>query len=235
MTERYISVTDDEYVYFLDTESEDYKTLEDFEKKEFETAKKDNIDIEEYEDAILLSASDKYWDYVYNYHVEADTVCDLLNEQEEEIRKLTCEIVRLRLEPQLKQNKKSIKDAVEVNNFLKEQDKTIKELEETIQELYDFRLIYNALLFNEWSKHDTIEVYKSKKHSDGELCFDGEWFVVVAILPTGQITNHYHINYWDYFQIKEYPQVKDEFDEHTLIDVLNRLKSMVMWNDNQTM
>ena len=104
----------------------------------------------------------------------------------------------------------------------------LNEQEELIQELYDFRLIYNALLFNEWSKHDTIEVYKSKKHSDGELCFDGEWFVVVAILPTGQITNHYHIKYWDYFQIKEYPQVKDEFDGHTSIDVLNRLKSMVM-------
>ena len=107
----------------------------------------------------------------------------------------------------------------------------LNEQEETIQELYDFRLMYNALLFNEWSKHDTIEVYKSKKHSDGELCFDGEWFVVVAILPTGQITNHYHIKYWDYFQIKEYPQVKDEFDGHTSIDVLKRLKSMVMWND----
>jgi len=104
----------------------------------------------------------------------------------------------------------------------------LNEQEETIQELYDFRLIYNALLFNEWAKHDTIEVYKSKKHSDGELCFDGEWFVVVAILPDGQITNHYHIKYWDYFQIKEYPQVKDEFDGHTPIDVLNRLKSMVM-------
>jgi len=81
MSERYISVTDDEYVYFLDTKSENYKTLEDFEKAEFENAKKDNIDVEEYEDAILLSASDKYWDYVYEYHIEADTVCDLLNEQ----------------------------------------------------------------------------------------------------------------------------------------------------------
>lgn len=86
MTERYISVTDDEYVYFLDTESEDYKTLEDFEKKEFETAKKDNIDIEEYEDVILQSASDKYWDYVYENHIEADVVCDRLNEQEETIQ-----------------------------------------------------------------------------------------------------------------------------------------------------
>ena len=107
----------------------------------------------------------------------------------------------------------------------------LNEQEEIIQELYDFRLIYNALLFNEWSKHDTIEVYKSKKHSDGELCFDGEWFVVVAILPTGQITNHYHIKYWDYFKIPAYGKVKDEFDGHTPIDVLNRLKSMVILNE----
>ena len=88
MTERYISITDDEYVYFLDTESEDYKTLEYFEKQEFETAKKDNIDIEEYEDAILQSASDKYWDYVYEYYVEADVVCDRLNEQDKTIKQL---------------------------------------------------------------------------------------------------------------------------------------------------
>lgn len=88
MNERYISVTDDEYVYFLDTESKNYKTLEDFEKKEFETAKKDSIDIEEYEDAILQSAHDKYWDYVYEYHVEADVVCDRLNEQDKKIKEL---------------------------------------------------------------------------------------------------------------------------------------------------
>ena len=96
MTERYISITDDEYVYFLDTESEDYKTLEDFEKQEFETAKKDNIDIEEYEDAILQSANDKYWDYVYEYHAEADVVCDRLNEQDKRIKELTEENEQLK-------------------------------------------------------------------------------------------------------------------------------------------
>lgn len=97
MTERYISVTDDEYVYFLDTQSEDYKTLEDFEKIEFEEAQKDNVDIKEYEDAILESANDKYWDWVYNYHIEADTVNDLLNEQEETIKKQSNEIGKLKL------------------------------------------------------------------------------------------------------------------------------------------
>lgn len=88
MSERYISVTDDEYVYFLDTQSKNYKTLGDFEKKEFETAKKDNINVEECEEVILAFAKDKYWDYVYEHHMEVDTACDLLNEQEERIKEL---------------------------------------------------------------------------------------------------------------------------------------------------
>lgn len=84
MTERYILVTDDEYCYTLDTEAEDYKTLEDFEKIEFENAEKDGVDIKEYEDAILESAYDKYWDWVYNAHIEADTCNDIMNKLYEE-------------------------------------------------------------------------------------------------------------------------------------------------------
>ena len=80
MTERYILVTDDEYCYTLDTLAADYKTLEDFEKIEFENAEKDGVDINDYEDVILLSASDKYWDWVYNTHIGADTVNDIMNE-----------------------------------------------------------------------------------------------------------------------------------------------------------
>jgi hypothetical protein len=87
--------------------------------------------------------------------------------------------------------------------------------------------MYNCLLFNEWFKNNTFEVYKSRRHYDGRLCFDGEWFVVVAILPTGQITNHYHIDYWDYFRIPSYYKVKDEFDGHSSQDVLDRLKGVV--------
>ena len=73
----------------------------------------------------------------------------------------------------------------------------LNEQKETIQELYDIRLVLNALLFNEWAETGKYEVYKSKRHYDGELCFDGEWFIVVGILPTGQVTNHYHIRNWN--------------------------------------
>ena len=102
-----------------------------------------------------------------------------------------------------------------------------EQLKETNQELYDFRLVLNALLFNEWAENKKYEVYKSKRHSDGELCFDGEWFVVVAILPSGQVTNHYHIKYWDYFKIPSYEKVKDEFDGHTSSVVLLRYEGLL--------
>lgn len=105
----------------------------------------------------------------------------------------------------------------------------LNKYEDIVQELYEFRLLYNSALFNEWYNQGNYEVYKSKKHSDGELCFDGEWFVVVANLPSGQITNHYNIKDWDLFKIQEYEQVKDDFDGHTSSDVLKRLREVIIY------
>ena len=111
--------------------------------------------------------------------------------------------------------------------------------------LYEFRKVYNAALFNEWAsdwrrnkelreagkmigkltttKHD---VHKSWRHHDGELCFGGDWFIVVAVLPTGQISNHYHASDWDLFRIPEAEKSKYEWDGHSSSDVLNRLKAL---------
>lgn len=110
----------------------------------------------------------------------------------------------------------------------------------TFNELYDFRKMYNAVLFNEWAnqkvgklgddimhftaKHD---VHKSWRHHDGELCFGGGWFIVVAILPTGQISNHYEAKDWDLFQIPEVEKAKYPFDFHTAKDVLERLSQTI--------
>ena len=79
MSERYIVVSDGEYCYTLDTQTEGYKTLEDFEKQEFEDAKKNNIDIKEYEDEILQFASDKYWEWIYDNYLDPDSVTDIIN------------------------------------------------------------------------------------------------------------------------------------------------------------
>lgn len=98
----------------------------------------------------------------------------------------------------------------------------------TFDELYEFRKLYNALIFNEWVSKFDIEVYKSKRHYDGEECFGGDWFIVVAILPNGkQISNHYEMKDWDLFKIPEYEKSKYEFDGHTPQDVLERLEEMI--------
>lgn len=98
----------------------------------------------------------------------------------------------------------------------------------TFDELYRFRLLYNAALFNAWDfindQNPKINygVHKSWRHSTGEECFGGGWFVVMAELPTGQISNHYPAEDWDLFQIPE-RVLAAEWDGHTAEDVADRL------------
>ena len=109
----------------------------------------------------------------------------------------------------------------------------------TYDELYEFRKMYNAVLFNEWANTPKTNkqsltgtvtneygVHKSWKHNDGELCFGGGWFIVSAMLPTGLISNHYKEEDWDLFQIPEVETALYEFDGHTSKEVLERLKAL---------
>ena len=133
---------------------------------------------------------------------------------------------------------------------LKDERGSISDGYHTFDELYEFRKVYNALLFNEWAKQTTeikewdkdaqgrlyakvvstkykYDVHKSLRHHNGELCFDGDWFIVVAVLPSGQISNHYHIRDWDLFQVPEVENAKYEFDGHTSNDVLVRMLDLI--------
>lgn len=116
----------------------------------------------------------------------------------------------------------------------------------TFEELYEFRMMYNAVLFNEWAerywweqaavarpttvktKGAKYNVHKSWKHHDGEYCFGGEkkWFIVSAMLPSGLISNHYKAEHWDLFNIPEVEKALYPFDGHTGADVLQRLKDL---------
>lgn len=71
----------------------------------------------------------------------------------------------------------------------------------SFDELYHYRMLYNAAFFN--SLEGKYEVHKSYRHADGELCFGGGWFIVMAYLPTGQVSNHYRIEDWNLFNIPE--------------------------------
>ncbi|WP_405137549.1 hypothetical protein [Nocardia sp. NBC_01388] len=101
----------------------------------------------------------------------------------------------------------------------------------TFAELYHYRMLYNALLFNEWAAAGKFDVHKSVRHSDGSVCFDGRWFVVVAQLPTGQITNHYLIgdNSVDWYKFRiPIRNAAAEWDGHTPQEAAER---MAAWLD----
>lgn len=119
-------------------------------------------------------------------------------------------------------------DALEKQD--KSQDKgEISDGYHTFNELYYYRMLYNAAFFNmlpkEW-------VHKSKRHNDGEECFGGGWFIVMANLPTGQISNHYELKDWDLFQIPE-KEVADKWDGHTPQEAADRLHKYLLENQGE--
>ena len=123
---------------------------------------------------------------------------------------------------------------IAVNDIIKKLDgngidtRQVSDGYHTFGELYEFRKLYNALLFNEWAKLGKYNVVKSYRHSDGNYCFNSnkEWFIVVAQTPFGQISNHYKAEDWDLFAVKEVSKAP-EFDGHTHQDVLVRLENTI--------
>lgn len=97
----------------------------------------------------------------------------------------------------------------------------------TFNELYEYRLLYNASMFNEFAKQGLYDVHKSKRHSDGTIPFgDGNWFIVQAELPTGQISNHYEMKDWELFDVPE-KEKANHYDGHTPQDVAKRLRNFL--------
>lgn len=121
---------------------------------------------------------------------------------------------------------------ISINDFI-ENNKSSIDVEQisdgyhTFQELYEFRTMYNASLFNLANKTARWDVHKSIRHFDGDLCFGGEYFIVVAMLPGGQISNHYPMKDWNLFQIPAYDKAKYPYDGHSSQDVINRLKDIL--------
>ena len=97
----------------------------------------------------------------------------------------------------------------------------------TFDELYEYRKLYNAAFFNELVRQGKCDVHKSKKHNDGEDCFGGGWFIVLATLPTGQISNHYELKDWPLFQC-ETREVADKWDGHTPQDAAKRIEQFLL-------
>jgi hypothetical protein len=92
----------------------------------------------------------------------------------------------------------------------------------THRELYEYRMLYNAHAARGWLASG-YPVVKSWRHSDGERCFGGGWFIVVASLPTGQVSNHYSEEHWSLFDVPEVAR-PPEYDGHTPADAAERLR-----------
>ena len=136
--------------------------------------------------------------------------------------------------------KRKLFNAIKANGYhWNEETKTLEKLEDiedkgnisdgyhTFNELYEYRLLYNASMFNELAKQGLYDVHKSKLHSDGTIPFgDDNWFIVQAELPTGQISNHYEMKDWDLFQVP-IKEKANQYDGHTPQDVAKRLRDFL--------
>ena len=138
------------------------------------------------------------------------------------------------------EEKQKLFQAIKDNGYKwNEETKTLEKLEDiedkgnisdgyhTFNELYEYRLLYNASMFNELAKQGLYDVHKSKLHSDGTIPFgDDNWFIVQAELPTGQISNHYEMKDWDLFQVP-IKEKANQYDGHTPQDVAKRLRDFL--------
>lgn len=96
----------------------------------------------------------------------------------------------------------------------------------TFDDLYEYRMLYNACFFTMLAgmPGNPYKVHKSYFHHDGKMPFGGGWFIVMATLPAGQISNHYPLKYWHLFDIPQ-QAIADKWDGHT-----SEQAKMRMWD-----
>jgi len=122
--------------------------------------------------------------------------------------------------------------ALSLIEFLQKEQTDMGEVSDgyhTFNELYYYRMLYNAAFFNLLPKE---LVHKSKRHHTGEECFGGGWFIVMANLPTGQVSNHYELKDWDLFKVPE-KEFADEWDGHTPQEAAERLHKYLQQDETQ--
>jgi hypothetical protein len=96
----------------------------------------------------------------------------------------------------------------------------------TFDELYEHRITLYIALCKQMFFTNKI-VWRSKKHSDGELAFGGTWFVLgINKEKAKQITYHLPIHKWNETKFATEYDKAPEFDGHTSTDVLERIKKL---------
>lgn len=67
----------------------------------------------------------------------------------------------------------------------------------TFEELYEHRMALFSVICNSYKDKS----WKSKLHDDGTMYDD--YFIVGVTTENGNYTYHYHMDYWDNFEVKE--------------------------------
>jgi len=117
------------------------------------------------------------------------------------------------------------------NNSTPDNSGSISDGYHTFDELYYYRMLYNAMAVNMLYRDNFIPVFKSKKHHDGTPCFDGRYFIVQMELPTGYVANHYELKYWDLFNVSEQEKAPIEYDGSTPDEESERIHEYLeQWN-----
>lgn len=87
-------------------------------------------------------------------------------------------------------------------------------------ELYYHRMMLFAIICNQ----NKDIAWKAKKHHDGTM-FGEDSFICGIETPEGQYTYHYHLDFWDMYNVKEY-EYAPEYDGHQPSDI-SRLLSIL--------
>ena len=112
-----------------------------------------------------------------------------------------------------------------------------RKINKKIQKLKDKDLIYEEMISDTYHTFDSLyfqrcilfaticnqnkEIsWKSKKHEDGSMFKN--YFIVGIDTPKGTYTYHYHMQYWEYFKIRELKNAP-KWDGHTDADVTRLL------------
>jgi hypothetical protein len=107
----------------------------------------------------------------------------------------------------------------------------------TFKELYEHRITNFLILCRLYSELGSEKIAQAKvplrrvwrtvRHSDGELAFGGTWFVLGIGEKAGeQITYHLPLEAWDKAYFADTLEQAPEWDGHTSEDVLNRLATL---------
>lgn len=102
------------------------------------------------------------------------------------------------------------------------------------EELYEFKKLYIALLFNEWSKQNKYQVHKSKRDFAGnECCKNNNCFVVFAMIPLGQIFIVCEEKDWDLFKVKETETSLFKYDFNKTENNLKMLYNLIQYENSK--